>query len=156
VIRADRNPHRGATISRRDERYSRAVSEQDVEQLRDGFSRLAEEGYQSLLPLVHPEFEMTTLPGIAAEPQTYRGAEGMRRWWESFYEVMDEVQVVPSEFHDAGDGKVVIAATLRATGQSSGLEVAQLTFLLIRLRDGRIHRIEFFQSLDDALAAAAD
>jgi ketosteroid isomerase-like protein len=130
------------------------VSEHDVEFLRDGFSQLAEEGYESLLPLVHPEFEMTTLPGIAAEPQTYIGEEGMRRWWESFYEVMDEVQVVPTEFHDAGDGLVVVAATLRATGQSSGLEVTQNTFLLVHLRGRQMRRIEFFQSLEEALGAA--
>jgi ketosteroid isomerase-like protein len=131
------------------------VSERDVELLRDGFSQLAEEGYEPLLPLVHPEFEMTTPPGIAAEPQTYRGAEGMRRWWESFYEVMDEVQVVPREYHDAGEGRVAIAAIMRATGQSSGLEVAQATFLLVHLRDEQIFRIEFFLTLDDALEAGA-
>jgi ketosteroid isomerase-like protein len=131
------------------------VSKQDLKLVRDGFSRLADEGYESLLPLIHPEFEMTTLPGIAAEPQTYRGVEGMRRWWESFYEVMDEVRVVPNEYHDAGDGRVVIAASLSATGQASGLEVAQPTFLLLRLRDEQIHRIEFFLTLDDAVEAAA-
>ena len=124
-----------------------------MELLRDGFSRLAEEGYESLLPLVHPEFEMTTLPGIAAEPQTYRGIEGMRRWWESFYEVMDEVQVVPDEFYDAGEGRVVVASTLRATGQSSGLEVAQPAFLRVHLRDEQMYRIEFFPTLEEALAA---
>jgi ketosteroid isomerase-like protein len=137
------------------DRYARAVSERDVDLMRDGFSQLAEEGYESLLPQVHPEFEMTTPPGVAAEPQTYRGAEGMRRWWESFHEVMDEVQVVPNEFHDAGEGRVAIAVTLRATGQSSGLEVAQSTFLLVHLRDEQIHRIEFFLTLDDALEAGA-
>ena len=131
------------------------MSERDVELLRDGFAQLADEGYESLIPLVHPEFEMTTLPGIAAEPQTYRGTEGMRRWWESFYEVMDDVQVVPTEFHDAGAGRVVIAATLRATGKSSGLEVEQPTFLLVHLRDGQMHRIEFFVTLDEALASGS-
>ena len=99
------------------------MSERDVELLRDGFSTLAVEGYESLMPLVHPEFEMTTPPGIAAEPQTYQGEEGLRRWWESFYEVMDEVRVEPTKFHDAGEGRVVVEAVLRATGQTSGLEV---------------------------------
>jgi ketosteroid isomerase-like protein len=153
VVGADRYPHRAATISRRDDRYARGVSERDVETLRDGFSRLAEEGYESLLAQVHPEFEMTTLPGIAAEPQTYRGAEGMRRWWESFYEVMDEVRVEPTEYHDAGEGRVVVVANLRATGQTSGLEVAQQAFMLVRLRGELIYRIEFFQTLSEALGA---
>jgi ketosteroid isomerase-like protein len=131
------------------------MSERDVELLRDGFSRLGVEGYESLMPLVHPEFEMTTPPGIAAEPQTYRGADGMRRWWESFYEVMDEVRVEPTEFHDAGTGRVVVEAILRATGQTSGLEVSQEAFMLVHIRDELMHRIEFFFTLDEALAAGA-
>ena len=129
------------------------MSERDVDLLRDGFSRLGDEGYESLMPLVHPDFEMTTQPGIAAEPQTYSGIEGMRRWWESFYEVMDEVRVEPSEYHDAGEGLVVVDFILRATGQTSGLEVTQHSYMLIHIRDELMHRIEFFFTLDDALAA---
>jgi ketosteroid isomerase-like protein len=131
------------------------MSERDVALLRDGFSRLAVEGYESLMPLVHPEFEMTTPPGIAAEPQTYEGKDGLRRWWESFYEVMDEVRVEPTEFHDAGKGRVVVEAVLRATGQTSGLEVAQDAYMLIHVRDELMYRIEFFFTLDEALAAGS-
>ena len=135
--------------------YAHRVSERDVQILRDGFSRLAEEGYESLVSLVHPEFEMTTVPGIAAEPQTYAGLEGFRRWWESFYEVMDEIGVEPSEFHDAGSGRVIVDFVLRATGQTSGLEVTQHAFMVIHVRDELMYRIEFFQTLDEARAATA-
>ncbi len=129
------------------------MSAEDVEFLRTNLAALAEEGYEVLLPLVHPEFEMETLPGIAAEPQVYRGQDGLRRWWESFYEVMDEVRVEPVEFHDAGEGRVVLEALLHARGQSSGLEVSQGTFMLCHLRDELLYRIEFFFTLDEALAA---
>lgn len=129
------------------------MSERDVELLRDGFARLGDEGYETLMPLLHPEFEMTTQPGIAAEPQTYRGEDGLRRWWETFYEVMDEIRIEPSEFHDVGGGRVVVDFVLRATGQTSGLEVAQHAFMRIHVRDEKMHRIEFFQTLDDALGA---
>jgi ketosteroid isomerase-like protein len=131
------------------------MSERDVELLRETFSRIPEEGYETLLDQVHPEFEMTTLPGIAAEPQTYRGVEGMRRWWESFYEVMDEVAVEPTRYHDVGEATVVVEAILRAKGQTSGLEVAQDAFLKVHLHDDLLYRIEFFTTIDEALAAGA-
>ena len=131
------------------------MSAADVEFLRTNLAQLAERGYEAFLPLVHPEFEMETLPGLAAEPQTYRGREGMRRWWESFYEVMDEVRVEPTEFHDAGEGRVVLEAILSARGQASGLEVTQDAFMLCHLRDQQLMEIEFFASGDDALAATA-
>ena len=47
---------------------------------------------------------MTTPPGLAAEPDTYRGEEGIRRYWESFYEVMEEIHVEPAgEFEEIED-----------------------------------------------------
>ena len=131
------------------------MSAEDVEFLRRNLATLADEGYEALLPLVHPDFEMETLPGIAAEPQVYRGRDGMRRWWESFFEVMDEVRIEPTEFHDAGEGKVVMEALLRARGQSSGLEVTQGTYLVCHLRDELLLRIEFFLTLEEALAATS-
>ena len=35
---------------------------------------------------------MTTPANLAAEPDTYRGHEGIRRYFDSFYDVMDEVR----------------------------------------------------------------
>jgi ketosteroid isomerase-like protein len=128
----------------------------DVDLVRNAFERLPQKGYEALLPLVHPEFEMETPVGQAAEPQLYRGVDGMRRWWESFYEVMDEVRVEPVAYHDAGDGMVVVEVTLSARGQASGLETSQPACLLCTQRDGLLARIEFFGSADEALAAAAE
>ena len=130
------------------------MSREDVELMRGGLGTLAEDGFEALLPLVHPDFEMTTQPGLAAEPQTYRGVEGMRRWWESFYEVMDEIRLAPREIVDAGEDAVIVEFELRATGQSSGLEVAQRACMLVHLRDGLMHRIELFATLAEARAAA--
>jgi len=123
--------------------------------VREAFTSLPELGYESLIGLVHPDFIMETLPGMAAEPQVYRGPEGMRLWWESFYEVMDDVRIEPDEVRDAGNGKVVVAFTMRATGQASGLEVRQNAFMLIQLEDDLMRRVDLFFSLEDALAAAA-
>lgn len=97
---------------------------------------------------------MTTLPGLAAEPQTYRGTQGMRAWWESFYEVMDEIRLEPHRIVDAGPGAVVVDFRLRATGKSSGVEATQAAFMLIRLRDDLMYRVEFYFTLEEALAAA--
>lgn len=137
------------------------MSERDVKLLADGLSTLADEGFEAMMPLVHPEFEMTTPPEMAAEPQTYRGAEGqtyrgaegLRLWWESFYEVMDEVRLEPARIVDGGDGVVIVDMQLRATGQSSGLEVSQHAVMLVRLRDELMHRVEMFATIDEALAA---
>ncbi len=127
----------------------------DVELVRRVFAELPDAGYESMIERVHPDFTMETLPGMAAEPQVYRGPEGMRLWWESFYEVMDDVEVAPVEIHDVGDGRVVVAFTLKARGQSSGLAVTQSAFMLIALEEGMMRSVHLFFTLEDAMAAAA-
>ncbi len=61
-----------------------------------GIRAYSEDGVEALIEFVHPEFEMTTPPGIAAEPDTYRGRDGVRRYFESFLEIMDEVRIEPT------------------------------------------------------------
>lgn len=132
------------------------MSAEDVELLRTNFADQVDQGYEAFLPMIHPEFEMETVPGLAAEPQVYRGPDGVRAWWESFYEVMDDIVLEPGEYHDVGDGLVVVEFKLRARGQSSGLEVTQDAFMLCHVRDRLLSRIDFYFTLDEALAAGRE
>jgi ketosteroid isomerase-like protein len=111
--------------------------------VREGFDALASGGVDAMLEFVHPEFEMETLPGIAAEPQVYRGHEGIRRWFDSFYEVMDEIEVLPSSYEAIGPDQVLIEFTLRARGQGSGIEVSQQAKAIATTRDGLFFKLEF-------------
>ena len=73
------------------------------------------------MPLIHPEFEVTTPPGLAAEPDTYRGPRGSAatstpsttRWTRFAFE--------PKEFREAG-GRVIVPLTLTARGRTTGIE----------------------------------
>ena len=97
----------------------------DIEQTRAGFDALAERGVDAMLEYVHPEFEMETLPGIAAEPQVYRGHDGVRRWFDSFYEVMDEVGSSPRRTEPIDPDRALMEFRMAAKGQASGIEVVQ-------------------------------
>ncbi len=63
--------------------------------MREAFRAFSEGGVEAFIPYMHPEGEFTTPPELASEPDTYRGHEGVRRYWASFYEVMDEIKVDP-------------------------------------------------------------
>jgi ketosteroid isomerase-like protein len=130
------------------------MSEADLELAREFFARLNEGGVDAVAANLHPDFEFTTPPELASEPGTYRGAEGLRAWYDSFYEAMDEVRVEPSEFVQVGDGLVAAAFTLVARGRSTGLEFSQNAGLLMRMKDGLAHGSEIFATLDEAVAAA--
>jgi ketosteroid isomerase-like protein len=129
------------------------VPTDNVEIVRRAFERLEEDGYEALLPFIHADFEVTTTAELAAEPDTYRGPEGIRRYFESFYEAMDTITFEPGSFHRVGDN-VVVEFTLRARGRASGIEAEQHGVQVWKLRDGQAIRLELFTDLDQALSAA--
>jgi ketosteroid isomerase-like protein len=104
------------------------------------------------MPLIHPEFEMTTPANLAAEPDTYRGPEGVRRYFDSFYDAMDEVRFEPREFREAGE-RVIAQSTVTARGRATGIEVKQRVVLVWTLRDEQVIRVEVYATLDEALEA---
>jgi ketosteroid isomerase-like protein len=94
------------------------VSGENLEIVQRGFEGFNERGVEGIIPIVHPEFEATTPPDLASEPDTFRGPDGVRRWFDSFYEVMDEIRWDSHEFHEVGDA-VVVEFTLRARGKTT-------------------------------------
>jgi len=128
------------------------VAEDNVEIVRSGFDAFNEGGVDALLLFVHPDFEVTTPPELASEPDTYRGHEGVRRYFDSFYEAMEEIRWDAQSFREVGD-RVVVEFTLRARGKSTGLEVAQDAVMVWSLVDGKAIGLQLFPTLDEALGS---
>jgi ketosteroid isomerase-like protein len=129
------------------------VASSNLETVKEAFETLREGGYEALLPLIHPEFEVTTPPELSSEPDTYRGPEGIRRYFESFYEAMDRVEFEPTAFHEVGE-RVVVEFVLHARGRTTGIQVEQHGAFVWTLRDELALRLEVYPSLDEALEAA--
>ncbi|HEX6586433.1 MAG TPA: nuclear transport factor 2 family protein [Solirubrobacterales bacterium] len=128
---------------------------ENVEIVKRGFDAFNRHGVDALLEFVHPEFEVTTPPELASEPDTYRGHDGVRRYFESFYEAMEEIRWEPRGFHEAGD-RVVVEFTLRARGKSTGLDVGQEAVMVWELRDRQAIGLELFPTLDEALRSVSE
>ena len=131
------------------------MSERNIEIVRGGAEALATGDVEALMPFVHPEFEMTTTPDIASEPDTYRGTDGVRRYFDSFYEAMDGIRVEPGEFIAVGE-LVVVPFTLRARGRTTGIEASQPAVQVWELRGEQAFRLSLFAELEDAMAFARE
>lgn len=128
------------------------MASDDIDLLREGFARLSAEGYEAMLPLLHPDFVMETPAGLAAEPQRYEGADGYRRWWTSFLEVMDSVTLEAGDIHELGDDRYAVETLMRAVGGSSGIETTQGVVMIVSLEDSLMTRIAFATSVEAARA----
>ena len=129
------------------------MASENLEIVKRGFDAFNERGIAGIIPLIHSDFEATTPPSLASEPDTYRGPDGIRRWFDSFEEVMDEIRWEPHRFREVGD-RVVVEFTLRARGKTTGLDFGQDAVMVWEIRDGMASRLDLFQSLDEALVAA--
>jgi ketosteroid isomerase-like protein len=129
------------------------MNETNADLVRERFGPMRDGDVEALLPLIHPAFEVTTPPGLAAEPDTYRGPEGIRRYFESFYEVMDRVSFEPDDFIAVGE-RVVVPLTLKARGRTTGIETAQRLVQVWELKDEKAYRIEVYATLEEAMDAA--
>lgn len=128
------------------------MSEQNVEIVRAGFDALASGGVEALIELIPPDFELTTLPQVASEPGTYRGHDGLRRYFEEFEDAMDDVRVEPHDFHDLGD-RVAVEFTLRARGRTTGIETAIDAVQLWDVGGGVPRHVTVYPDLESARAA---
>jgi ketosteroid isomerase-like protein len=128
------------------------VTDSNVEIVERGFEAFNSRGIDGILPFLDPDFVAITPPELASEPDTYRGHDGIRRWFDSFYEVMDEIRWDARGFRDVG-GRVVAEFTLRARGKTTGLDFGQEAVMVWELRDGLATRLTLYPTLDQALAA---
>jgi len=124
----------------------------NVEIMRRGYEAFAARGVDGFLEFIHPEFELVTPPGLALEPQTYRGHEGVRRYFDSFYEAVDEIRMEPDDFIPAGD-KVIVPFRLTTRGRTSGIEASMHAVQVCQIRDGKAFRFDIYPTVEEALAA---
>jgi uncharacterized protein len=129
------------------------MAQENVEIVRSAYAALAEQGVEAVLAFADPEFEATTPPSLASEPDTYRGHDGVRRYFGSFGDAMEGVYFEGEEFTSVGD-KVLVDTKLHARGRTTGIETEQQAFLVWTLREGLVTGLETFAEQGQALEAA--
>jgi ketosteroid isomerase-like protein len=124
-----------------------------MSRLREGFEALSSGEERRILAFAHPDFETVVPPEFSAEPDTYRGHEGIRRYFKLFDDDMEDVRFEAEHMWEAGDS-VVAVVRLTARGKQSGFAVEQRIAQVWTIRDGRALRAQTFPDLAEAFAAA--
>lgn len=129
------------------------MGEADHQTIRDGFEAFNEQGTESMLAYVAEDVRLITPAELSSEPGTWEGHDGLRAYWDSFYEVMEEIRTEPENLEDAGDW---VVGDLRVTfkGKGSGIEAQQIVPARVRLADGKLSVIKFERTREECIAAA--
>jgi ketosteroid isomerase-like protein len=129
------------------------MSQENVDVVRQGLEAFNSEDMERILAFVDPDFETAVSGELSAEPDTYRGHDGIRRYFESFRDAMDEIRFEPERFWDAGEA-VVVALRLTAKGRQTAIRVEQRIAQVWSIRDGRAVSVRTYTSIAEALRAA--
>jgi ketosteroid isomerase-like protein len=131
----------------------RTMSQENVEILSRLFEAFNSEDIEHILTFAHPDLEIEVPPEISAEPDTYRGHDGMRRYFQSFQDAMNEIRFLPERFWDLGGSMVVVSLLVTAKGRQTAIQVAQRTTGVWTIRDGKVIRVRAYASPSEALQA---
>ena len=128
------------------------MSSENVRLVRTTMEAFNLDGVDAIADQISPDFETTTPPSLSVEPDTYRGPEGVRRWFDAWEGTMDEVRFDVDELVDAGD-RVIAVSRMVARSHTTGIEVEQAVALVWTLRDGRAVRLDPYATREEAVCA---
>ena len=113
----------------------------------DAFNR---RDLDAFLALMDPEVEF--IPYVVTMEGTYRGHDGIRRWWQDLFEVFPDWKVEAEEVRDLGD-LTLMRGRLRGQGATSGAPFERPYWGAVEWRDEQIVWWHAFGSEAEALEA---
>jgi ketosteroid isomerase-like protein len=105
------------------------------------FDRYDQAGVDGALELIAPDTVLVVPPEASAEPDTYEGRDGGRRYFAGFEGALDDVRFELVDVEETAPDMVLAEIRLSGRGAATGIAVAQTTFLVITVRGDTILRI---------------
>ena len=116
---------------------------------------LNEEGVEAALEFVAEDFRGVVPPELSAEPDSYDGHDGLRHYFDSFQEIVDDLRFDAEELVEVAPNVIAARGLITGRGRESGIPIEMRVPGLYRIRDGKLIGIEAYPSWDDAVAAAS-
>lgn len=121
--------------------------------LRAALDAMARYDIEELLLYVDPDFEGVVPPDLSAEPDSYTGEAGLRRYFALFEETVDNLRFEPTVAEETADGALLLLH-ITGTGRGSGLPLDAVVVAAITMRGDKVVRMHGFRSLEEARAAS--
>ncbi len=113
------------------------------------------EGVEAALAWFAEDFRGVVPPELSAEPDEYRGHDGVRSYFDSFREIVDELRFDAEELVEVGENVVAARGCITGRGRESGIPVEMRVPMVMRLRGGKLVEMSAHREWDEAMAAAA-
>jgi ketosteroid isomerase-like protein len=117
------------------------------------FAAFATGDLDAVVGLISEDFVLVVPPSLSAEPDTYEGPAGARRYMDAFEGVVDDVRFRADELHPEEGGCVIALVLVSGRGAASGLPIEMRAASIIRVSHGKVTGIESHPDLATAREA---
>jgi len=132
------------------------VSDQDIDVVRKQFAACNERDWGRAMDLYANDVVLTASAEAGPNPGIYEGKEAVGEWFGDWFRAFDrDYRFEIEEARELEDGLVFLFATHSGHGRLSGAAVHGRNGYLYRVRDGKIVRVGFFATGEDALDASS-
>ena len=128
------------------------MTERPAHLLRRFFELYESGGIDAVLPLVAPDAVLVVPPSLSAEPDVYEGREGVRRYFEGFEGVIDDVRFEMGDDRELAPDSVLAQLEVSGVGAATRIPVRLGAVLHTVVRDGAIVRMAAHPDLESAEA----
>ena len=125
------------------------MSHENVDIVRRCYEAWNRGDWDGVIAFAHPDIEWYT-PREDPDWGSYRGHDGLRRFWTDWAEAVGRLRFEPEEFIDAAD-HVVVVTRRRGRGTQSGLEIEDRVIQVVTMRDGKGTCVREFYDRAEAL-----
>jgi ketosteroid isomerase-like protein len=130
------------------------VTQEDVDVVRDQFAATNERDFERAMSMYAEDVELVVEPGAFLHGGTFRGRQAVGEWFGDWFRTFEHgYQFDIEEAQDLGDA-VLLVASHRGRGRTSGVEVHGRTAYLYEVCDRKIVRVEIYGNREDALKAS--
>jgi ketosteroid isomerase-like protein len=133
------------------EQAGRAVSEENVEVVRQSLDAFSRRDVNALRGVNDPDLELDWSRSVGWLAGVYLGFDAALRFYEGYFQAFQQVVIKPDRFIDIGEF-VVVPNVAHQLGRD-GIEVSARSTPVFQVRDGKIIRICLYQETEDALNA---
>ena len=128
------------------------MTESNVDVVQRLFDTFSEGGIEPALDGLSEDVVIEIPPDMSAEPDSYHGHEGARRYFAGFDGMIENVVYEPLELIPAGE-QVLARVRLAGRGVSSGVDVGLESVVVHTVKNGKITRLRAYPDLESAREA---
>jgi ketosteroid isomerase-like protein len=130
------------------------VSQKPQDVVRASWEAFAADGIDGAEPFWHPDIDWRAIEGAPDDVGEFRGRDALRRYYEEWREMFDDIHNLVEEFIEVGDEVVVALHHAGGRAKTTGLDIDMHYAIVYTVRGGQIVRGREYATRAEALDAA--